>query len=212
MRRRRNRICIRASAAIDQDVAVTDAGREHHAAGCLGSGRFPMLDEGGDKSSRFRIGDRPGGVIDHECIVARVVRTGGRSAGRDKVQAEDPVLWARLQAERCGLERRSSGVVPCGVVAQKRHRADVGACFEAGRRGLRDADSASGCQGIEIRLARVLEGGLPAKRFDWQVRAAIGDDDEVLQAEGGYEVSDRPPGAIQPGGPGTLGCPLEARP
>src|SRR5205823_5566195 len=97
-------------AAVDEEVAVGDAGVELEAGG--GDGARQSIDE----SFGVGVGDSAGGVVFHDAV----------NHG-DEVAAEDPVGGGERDVLGGGFEGSAAGVVFGGIVAEEGHGGDVGA-------------------------------------------------------------------------------------
>ncbi len=178
----------RIAAAIDEDVAITDARvkfqsalepelRRHDAA--------ELLLDGFHQGGAVLGGNVPGGEVAHLFPVHV-----------DQVAAHRPVAWPQLQAHRGRFQWGSTGIYVERIIAKEAQRGDVAGRGEAGWNIVATPDHAGPSDAVHVRFLRSLQRRLAAEAFLGLVGTTVGNDNSVFH--GRYSPGRT---AVEPPGP-----------
>jgi hypothetical protein len=175
------------AAAVDEDVAVADAGmkfeRPFEPAEADGAAevRLECLDE----FLAVVVRDVPGGEVAHLLAV-----------DVNEIAANRPIALAERNAHRRRFERRPARVDFERVVTEQAERRHIARRRQRRRHIVGPAAHARLHDRIHVRRLGGLQRRLAAKRLERLVGAAVGDDDGVFHADvlasDDYEVTPRP--------------------
>ncbi len=149
--------------AIDDEVAITDAGVE------LEAGQFERARKLADQFLRLGVRNAARRVILHDPVY-----------DRDEIAAEDPVGWREGDLLCRRLQRRAARVVNSRIVTQQTHRCDIAAAFEAIGHRARRSLAAFQSDAIHVGRVRGLDRRLAAQFLKRFVGGAVGNDDRIF--------------------------------
>ena len=151
-------------------MSVLDARVEPHP---VASATHCVIERGDDRMT-LRVRRMTGREVDHHRWVV------GRQ--RHQVAPVRDLVGLELHPHCCRLDWGAARVVPSGIESEDRHVADVTPRREAGRYDRRSSDLATGRERGEVRHARSLERRCAIELGERDVRAAVGNEHQILHA------------------------------